>query len=72
MKTTGHTFAYEGACAACGEQLAGCRYCRAAAFKRKGCTCPPHIEAIHIARSLRWRLLQAPPPATPPPPPGDA
>lgn len=49
-----HSFAYDGACEACAELIAGCRFCPAPVFGQlAGCKCP--LEPIHIARALHWR-----------------
>lgn len=60
----GHSFAYEGKCTGCKQDLSGCSFCRARQFQAAGCSCP--VEPIHIARSLRWRRATAPAPAPAP------
>lgn len=56
-----HSFAYDGQCRACGELYAGCRFCPATGFRKRGCSCA--VEAIHTSRSRRWRLATEAPPA---------
>jgi hypothetical protein len=61
----GHSFAYEGKCTGCKQEFAGCKFCRARRYGGDGCSCS--VEAMHVTRSMRWRLATGPVAAAPAP-----
>jgi hypothetical protein len=63
--TKDHSFAYEGKCTGCKQELAGCRFCRSSSYRGEGCSCA--VEPIHVTRSMRWRLATARPRKAPAP-----